>query len=63
MKYWEIESERHGHVRIAWNEAATVNLQTPVGGEWVDFHCFTNYGLETGTDVIASAIEVMGDLE
>ena len=63
MKYWELDSDRHGHVRIEWNESATVNLQTAIGGEWVDFHCFTHYGLETDSDVIAAAVEVMGDLE
>lgn len=63
MKHWEIQSETHGHVRIEWNESATVNLQTPVGGQWVDFHCFTHYGLETGYDAIKSALEVLEDLE
>ncbi len=63
MKTWELETDTHGHIRIEWNESATVNLQTPVGGQWVDFHCFTHYGLTSDSEVLAAAIEVLGDLE
>jgi len=49
MKQWEIESEIEGHIRIEWNEAATFNFQFPIGGEWVDYQCFTCYGIETET--------------
>lgn len=63
MKYWEIESDLHGHVRIEWNQSATFNLQTPVGGQWVDFHCFTCYNIENEQAALSAALEILGDLE
>ena len=63
MKHWEIESESEGHIRIEWKEAATFNLQTPVGGQWVDYHCFTCYGIETEQEALEQAIEVLNELE
>ena len=63
MKHWEIESEIEGHIRIEWNEAATFNLQTPVGGQWVDYHCFTCYGIDTEHEALEHAIEVLNELE
>ena len=63
MKYWEIESETEGHIRIEWNESATFNLQFPVGGGWVDYHCFTCYGIETEQDALEHALEVLREYE
>ncbi len=45
MKHWELEHSGE-LIRIEWNEAATFNLQTPIGGQWVDYHCFTCYGIK-----------------
>ena len=45
MKHWELEHAGE-LIRIEWNNAATFNLQTPVGGQWVDYHCFTCYGID-----------------
>jgi hypothetical protein len=63
MKHWEIESESEGHIRIEWNEASTFNLQTPVGGQWVDYHCFTCYGIDTEHEALEHAIEVLREYE
>lgn len=63
MKYWEIDSAQHGHVRIEWNEGATFNLQTPIGGEWVDFHCFTCYGITEDHEALETALEILEELD
>ncbi len=46
MKHWELKVlERH--LRAEWNESATFNMQTHIGGQWVDYHCFTVYGIKS----------------
>ena len=62
MKYWE--TEHYGnYIRIEWNESATFNLQMPVGGEWVDYHCFTCYGIESEQEALQHALEVLEESE
>ncbi len=62
MKYWE--PEHYGnYIRIEWNESATFNLQMPVGGEWVDYHCFTCYGIESEQEALEHALEVLEESE
>jgi hypothetical protein len=56
MKYFELEM--HGdHMRVEWNEKATFNIQTPVGGQWVDFNCFTCYGIDSEHEALETAYE------
>ncbi len=62
MKHWELELSGE-LIRIEWNEAATFNLQTPIGGRWVDYHCFTCYGIETDQEALEHAFEVLLALE
>ena len=62
MKYWL--TEHYGNeIRIEWNESATFNLQMPVGGEWVDYHCFTCYGIESEQEALNHALEVLEESE
>ncbi len=61
MKHWELEHAGE-LIRIEWNEAATFNLQTPIGGQWVDYHCFTCYGIETDQEALEHAFEVLAQL-
>ena len=62
MKYWL--TEHYGNeIRIEWNEGATFNLQMPVGGEWVDYHCFTCYGIESELEALKHALEVLEESE
>jgi len=58
MKHWELEHSGE-LIRIEWNEVATFNLQTPIGGRWVDYHCFTCYGIETDQEALEHAFEVL----
>ncbi len=58
MKHWELEHSGE-LIRIQWNEVATFNLQTPIGGRWVDYHCFTCYGVETDQEALEHAFEVL----
>ena len=58
MKHWEIEYKDE-YLRIEWNGSATFNLQTPIGGEWVDYYCFTCYGVNTEHEAINHAMEVV----
>ncbi len=58
MKYWEIE-HHEDHLRIKWNGSATFNIQVPVGGHWVDYHCFTCYGLHSEQEALEHAMEVL----
>ena len=51
MKHWELEINGE-HIRAEWNESATFNIQTPIGGQWVDFHCFTVYGIESEQEAL-----------
>ena len=30
MKYWEIDSDQYGHIRIEWNGYSNFNLQAPI---------------------------------
>jgi len=60
MKHWEIEHNGE-HIRIEWNESATFNLQTAIGGEWVDYHCFTCYGIETEQEALECAMELLNE--
>jgi hypothetical protein len=62
MTYWELEHNGE-HVRIEWNNGATFNLQTPIGGQWVDYHCFTCYGIETEREALELALDTLNELE
>ena len=61
MKHWEIEHAGE-LIRIEWNNAATFNLQTPIGGQWVDYHCFTCYNIDSDQEALEHAFEVLGEL-
>lgn len=62
MKYFYVE--HYGEeIRIEWNESATFNLQMPVGGQWVDYHCFTCYGIESEHEALEHAMEVLLESE
>ena len=58
MKHWEIEVEGQ-HIRAEWNEAATFNMQLPVGGQWVDYHCFTVYGIDSEQEALECVMETI----
>ena len=58
MKHWEIELEGQ-HIRAEWNESATFNMQLPVGGQWVDYHCFTVYGIESEQEALECVMEMI----
>jgi hypothetical protein len=62
MTYWELEHNGE-HIRIEWNNNATFNLQTPIGGQWVDYHCFTCYGIETEQEALELALDTLSELE
>ena len=51
MKHWEFELNDE-RIRAEWNGAATFNMQMPVGGQWVDYHCFTVYGIESEQEAL-----------
>lgn len=58
MQY--IETEIAGdHVRIGWAGGYTINLYTPIGGQWVEFDCCSNNNLETLDDVLETAVEFL----
>jgi hypothetical protein len=57
MHHWEHETANGDHIRIEWNGAATFNLQTPIGGEWVDYECFTIYGIDNPQTALEFAID------
>jgi len=58
MKHWELEVEGQ-HIRAEWNESATFNMQLPVGGRWVDYHCFTVYGIESEQEALQCVMEMI----
>ena len=58
MKHWEVEHNGE-HVRIEWSEVDTFNLQTPIGGQWVDYHCFTCYGVDSDQEALEHAMDVL----
>jgi len=58
MKHWEVEHNDQ-HLRIQWNESATFNLQTPIGGQWVDYHCFTCYDINSDQEALEHAMEIL----
>lgn len=62
MEHWEVEHSS-GHIRIEWNGKDTFNFQTPIGGQWVDYHCFTCYGIEDEHEALEHAMEVLEELE
>ena len=62
MKHWEVEHEGH-YLRIEWNGSATFNFQTPIGGEWVDYYCFTCYGIESEQEALEHAWEVLTEVD
>ena len=59
MQYWEVEDSVGDLVRITWNESATFNLQSPIGGQWVDWHCFTCYGINDASSALAFAKKIL----
>ena len=59
MKYWIIEDSVGDLIRIEWNESATFNLQSSIGGQWVDYHCFTCYDIDTEQEALEHAWEVL----
>ena len=58
MKHWEVEHNDQ-HLRIEWNGTSNFNLQTPIGGQWVDYHCFTCYGIDSDQEALEHAMEVL----
>jgi len=60
MKYWEVEHNEQ-HLRIEWNGTSNFNLQMPIGGQWVDYHCFTCYGIDSDQEALEHAMEVLGE--
>ena len=58
MKHWELEHAGE-LIRIEWNNAATFNLQTQIGGQWVDYHCFTCYNIDSDQKALEHAFEVI----
>ena len=58
MTHWEV-AHNGEHVRIEWNEVDTFNLQTPIGGRWVDYHCFTCYGVDSDQEALEHAMDVL----
>ena len=63
MKHWEVEHALAGHIRIEWNESATFNLQYAIGGQWVDYHCFTCYGIESEQEALEFAMRTLDEEE
>jgi len=59
MKYWEVEHNEQ-HLRIEWNGTSNFNLQTPIQGQWVDYYCFTCYGIDNEQEALEHAMEVLG---
>jgi hypothetical protein len=49
------------YLRIVWNGGYQVNFQTPIGGQWVDYDCFTCYDIATEQDALEHAYEVLQD--
>tara|TARA_R100000234_G_scaffold50437_1_gene30219 strand:- start:137 stop:361 length:225 start_codon:yes stop_codon:yes gene_type:complete len=58
MKYWKVEHNGEC-IRIEWNESATFNLQTRINDQWVDYECFTRYGLATEQEALEHAHEYL----
>ena len=58
MKHWELEIAGE-HIRAEWNEGATFNMQMPIGGQWVDYHCFTVYGIESEHEALECIMEMI----
>ena len=62
MKHWEVEHNEQ-HLRIEWNGTSNFNLQAPIGGQWVDYHCFTCYGIDSDDEAINHAFDVITEME
>ena len=58
MKHWEV-GHNEQHLRIEGNGTSNFNLQTPIGGQWVDYHCFTCYGIDSDQEALEHAMEVL----
>jgi hypothetical protein len=58
MKYWELE-HNGDYIRIEWNGSSTFNIQTPIGGQWVDFECFTCYGISDEQEALEHALQIL----
>tara|TARA_R110002153_G_C13000763_1_gene465067 strand:+ start:230 stop:493 length:264 start_codon:yes stop_codon:yes gene_type:complete len=59
MKHWEFEVIGT-HLRAEWNESATFNMQSrSYDGQWVDYHCFTVYGIESDQEALKCILEVI----
>ena len=52
MKTYELETPNGDYIRATWNESATFNFQYPVGGQWVDYHCFTVYNVDSEEEAL-----------
>jgi len=61
MKHFELEHNGE-YLRATWNEGATFNLQTPIGGQWVDYHCFTCYDVGSEQEAIELILETLNEL-
>ena len=61
MRHWEVVDDFGDSIRIEWNESATFNFQPPRQGEWVDYHCFTHYGIDNENDALEIALEVLAE--
>ena len=61
MQYWIIDDDARDLVRILWNGASLFNLQSHISGEWVDFHCFTCYGIDTEQKALEHAQKILNE--
>ena len=60
MKHWQtIDPTTGEEIRIEWNESETFNLQTAIGGQWVDYHCFTCNSIDNEQDALECALQVI----
>jgi len=60
MKHWEFKV-LDSHIRAEWNEGATFNMQCSsiVEGQWIDYHCFTVYGIKSEQEALAHIVEAL----
>lgn len=56
MEYFELEMQGE-YLRVEWNGKGTFNIQFPIGGQWVDCECFTNYEVDTTQEALECAVE------
>lgn len=59
---WHVETNNDWYLRCEWDGGDTVEIMTPVGGQWVCFDTFTSLNMGTTYEAIEQTQEYIDEM-